>query len=172
MTICERRGVTIKPRQRWGRRWRRIALPDGPGDVAPASDIPIRVTHSRIPANRIHPQVAGLHRGISGAPVTGAFRVVWGTTRPRLRRRTGAGMGGIQTGYPRDTTPQQHGRRQPYENSPHSPSLWSPAGPVRMGRIAYFWVEITAPRRDRSEIEAGWRGLFTTVGAPGSTSSR
>src|SRR5277367_1745472 len=132
-TICERRGVAIKPRHRWGLRWRRNALPDGPGDVAHASDEPVGVTHVRIPADRVHLKVAGLHRRIPGTPATGALRVVWGTTRPRLRRRTGTGVGATQADHPRDTAPRQHGRRQPYHHSSHRPSFRSPASPVRMG---------------------------------------
>ena len=49
--------------RRW--RWRRIALEDGPATL-PLRDKPIRVAHGRVPSDRIHPKVAGLHRRITG----------------------------------------------------------------------------------------------------------
>jgi hypothetical protein len=63
-------------------------------------DVPVGVAHVRVPDDRVHPQVAGLHRRIPGAPTTGALRVILGAAGPRLRRRTGTGFGSTRANDP------------------------------------------------------------------------
>ena len=60
----------------------------------PEHDEPVGVADPHVPNHRVSAVISGLRQRLPGAPVTGAFRVVWGTTRPRLRRRSGTGLGG------------------------------------------------------------------------------
>src|SRR6202012_1239418 len=101
VAVRECRGVAIQGRRRWWRRWRRrVALQDVLRDIAlPERHIPVGVADAFVPADRVRHMIAGLHRGIAGAPVTRARRVIVGAARP--------GIGGRRTDYPGDAAPQQ-----------------------------------------------------------------
>jgi hypothetical protein len=103
----------IKGRRRW-RRWsRRFSLKNVLRDVAlPRSDVPIGMADIRVPDDRVHTKITGLHRRISWAPVTWPFWVVVRATGPSFLRqhRARLGLGGTrcqpQSGH-RDGARQQ-----------------------------------------------------------------
>jgi hypothetical protein len=101
---------------RW-RRWRwwwRISLKNIRSDIAlPGLDVPVGVADIRVPDDRVHTKITGLHGRISWAPATWACRVVFWAAGPGLRCRTGLGLGGTCAHHPRDTAPQQHSRCEP-----------------------------------------------------------
>ena len=118
---------------------RRIALPDGPGDVAPASDVPVGVTHRSHPSGPDPPAGCRSAPGDPGAPVTGALRVIVGAARPGLRRRTGTGLAAS------DLAPRRHRpTAAPADASPTKIRLISlcirasRAGSARMGQVTLF----------------------------------
>jgi hypothetical protein len=92
-----RNWAEIEARRRWRRRRRRLSLENILSDIAlPRSDVPVGVADIRVPDNRVHTKVAGLHRRISRAPVTWPLRVIVRTSGPgTLRaRKARLGLGG------------------------------------------------------------------------------
>ncbi len=119
----------IKARRwRWRRR-RTIALKNEIGNIPlPRPGIPVGVADSRVPNDRVHTKIAGLHRGVPWAPVTWPRGRGIRTAGPRMviqrhRARLGLSSARAHPHHARDAAPQQHSRCYPYLESLHKPGI-------------------------------------------------